>query len=640
MRREIVGRGVRYRRSAAIAALLFLSQLWQTAAQEVPESIIEIAEQMAEECPESSVEELLEIIGEMARNPLDLNRASREEMEKCLILSKFQIESIIAYRKESGSIGSFTELSFVDGFTEELVRKLSLLLKVGNNRESTARKLRYELRSRYKQKFEEDGASCYGRFGMEYGSFSAGFTLESDAGEKLRPDYLPDFASFFARFSTQNRTERALIANVVIGDYSARFGQGLVLWKAFPMTVTGMPASIMKKDYGITPYRSSDENNFFRGAALSVNLGRKSCISLFASANGVDARITDDGYTSIVTDGLHRTETELAKRDAMREYVAGGNYSVTGEYFKCGFTAAFYFYDQLNARKISDYNRYQMYDGIWGNVGIDAAFSINHFRVFAEIASDIEAAFAAIAGVIWSPSYSFESSLQIRHYPKDYIATHAGASSSLSTCSNQEGVSAAVRYIMGKWDCSANCDCSYYPWARFRVPESSSMIKAVLRGDRTGEKTQLKLQGAYSYKSHGNVNRYNLRSAFKIEAGHGMTFETRVDAVCIISDDNSSGFSVLQDFSYGTPNGKYSFSARFMRFWVDKYDSRIYVYEKDLPLSFPVYCYYGNGYSAYMLVRLRLFNTLRLDIKYARVHYFNDTRVVSNQLKFSFVMNY
>jgi hypothetical protein len=55
------------------------------------------------------------------------------------------------------------------------------------------------------------------------GGFSGGFTMEKDPGEKLftgNPP-LPDFLSAHIAFSGSG-----LIRRIIVGDYSARFGQG------------------------------------------------------------------------------------------------------------------------------------------------------------------------------------------------------------------------------------------------------------------------------------------------------------------------------------------------------------------------------------------------------------------------------
>ena len=80
-----------------------------------------------------------------------------------------------------------------------------------------------------------------------------------------------------------------------------------------------------------------------------------------------------------------------------------------------------------------------MYDGLYGNLALSALYSMGHCRLFGEAALDLKGTPAALAGIVWSPSYNFENSLLLRAYPKEYIASHGGAYSSLSTVSNQYG---------------------------------------------------------------------------------------------------------------------------------------------------------------------------------------------------------
>ena len=195
---------------------------------------------------------------------------------------------------------------------------------------------------------------------------------------------------------------------------------------------------------GLKPYTSTDESNFFRGAGVTLALGAWRLTAL-ASRNAVDARISGDAYTSIATDGLHRTDTERAKRHAMHEWVTGLSVGRDFRQGRIGLTAAAYRYDKANGRRIYDYNRFQQYDGWWGNLGMDGYWHSQHWRLFGEVAVDARGAPACVSGAVWSPAYALEMSLLLRYYDKAYIATHAGAYSTLSTCSNQTGATLALR---------------------------------------------------------------------------------------------------------------------------------------------------------------------------------------------------
>ena len=153
----------------------------------------------------------------------------------------------------------------------------------------------------------------------------------------------------------------------------------------------------------------------------------------------------------------------------MHEWVAGGNASWDRGRWHVGVTAVGYGYDKANGRRVQDYNRFQQYDGAWGNLGVDVYGSLGSFRLFGEAALDAHGAPAVLAGGLWSPSYGFETNLLLRCYSPAYIATHAGAYSTLSSVSNQIGATYALQAILGRWTLRLNADAAWYPWKRYRV---------------------------------------------------------------------------------------------------------------------------------------------------------------------------
>ena len=414
-------------------------------AQVLPESVTALIEQLAEEG--SDAEALVRYYEGLLRSPLNLNAVSREQLEETRLLTLFQVESLMAWRDRYGGIRSAMELTLVEGFSPELVTELRPFLDFG---EPTPRNvLSQTYTAKFRKKWHQPGFSLTTKAVCEKPAWSVGAVVDNDPQERF-----PDFVSLSGRYK-----------GLYVGDFTARFGQGLVWWQAFPMNVFGAPSGVARRGAGVQEYRSTDEANFLRGAGYVHQTGRLTATA-FVSYNALDARIVDGKYTSIVTGGLHATETERAKRHTMHELAAGANVSYAFGRWRLGVTGAVYRYDKHNGRRIQDYNRYQQYDGLWGNLGFDWYGSLGSVRVYGEAAVDAHRAPAAIAGVLWSPSYGFETSLTLRCYAPSYIATHAGAWSSISSVSNQIGAAYAVLVIQGRWTVRANADVAWYPWKR------------------------------------------------------------------------------------------------------------------------------------------------------------------------------
>ncbi len=88
------------------------------------------------------------------------------------------------------------------------------------------------------------------------------------------------------------------------------------------------------------------------------------------------------------------------------------------------------------------------------------------------------------------------------------------------------------------------------------------------------------------------------------------------------------GIHIYQDirwnfFSFVTLNARYS------SFETADYNSRIYEFENDLPGTFSNYALYGKGSKWYLMLKLSLWKTLRIWIKYRNI-YFDDTEAIGS----------
>ncbi len=605
MWREIVGLERALIAIAIALAIFFCLALHCAAQPQLPHQIVSIIEDMASSDGEEAALELQLRYEEMLAFPLEINMLTRRQMEECGLLTPFQIESILDYRKEYGDILSLSELSLVDGFgpeTIELVRhffRFSSLQAIASPYVEESFSHRFSAKVRKKMKSE--GVSFTSKYKIEYGRrISAGLTLDSDAGEKLTSYYHPDFTSLHLAWSPREipiDKKKIRFRKVVIGDYVARFGQGLALWKAFPVSFFGTPSSLSKRGSAITPYTSTDESNFLRGAGVTFGSKDMEC-SLFASYNGVDARIVGDScYTSIITNGLHITDAERATRNSMHEYLFGSHFSYDFNRLQLGVTALCYGYDKCNARRIREYNRYQMYDGIWGNLALDLYSSWRSFRFFAEVAIDLRPAAALLCGLSWNPDYSLEMALMLRAYDKGYTATHAAAYSTLSGCYNQYGATASIKYIPSRgWMMHLSAEYSAYPWSRYRIDGPSWDSRArfdIMRESRNGSQLQLRLDWRHKSES-GTTLKGRLHT--KAALSQCWSLSARIEG-------GMKGFATYGELGFRSTDRRWDICARGTYYNTEDWKSRVYIYERGVPQSFSVENYYGKGWSWYFLMR-------------------------------------
>lgn len=554
--------------SVWVTLILFSFSFVARAQAVLPASVTAWIEQLSEEG--SATEALVHYYEELLQHPLNLNAASRLQLEETGLLTLFQVESLLAWRERYGAVRSETEWALVEGFSPEAVSQMHPFFSLGEPLPVQPATQSYSLK--FKKKWQQDGFSLTTKAQYASRDLSLGLVLDNDPKERF-----PDFISLTARYK-----------GFYVGDFTARFGQGLVLWKSFSLTAFGSPSVAPRRGSGLQEYRSAGESGYFRGAGWSGRTGPFTTTA-FVSRTPVDARIVDGRYTSIATDGLHATETERAKRHAMHEYVAGANVSLDRGRWHFGLTVAGYAYDQPNGRRVQEYNRYQQYDGVWGNLGFDWYGSLGSLRLFGEAAVDAHRAPAMLAGCLWSPAYGFETSLTLRCYAPAYIATHAGALSSISSVSNQIGGAWALQVIRGYWTLRGNADLAWYPWKRYRQEAGTWGFRGriqLLRSFPGGAEAEAQLVWS---------NRLKGRLRVSIPFGDNWQASLRADA-------NRGGVAGYADLRW-QPGRSWDISARMTLWRTEDWDSRIGFYERGVPESFSVENYAGKGIGAYLVVR-------------------------------------
>lgn len=590
-----------------LGTALFLLPGTMAGAQELPDGIVRLIEIHCENGG-GDPEALAEYLYGLMDNPLDLNRADREELEEFPLMTPFMTASLLEYREEFGMLASVAELSLVDGFDAEAVDMLLPFVVIGRQgaegrREGLRPGGKLLFRTRWKlerQEEEREGlpvpllARFEGHLGKKY---SLGFTLESDAGESG----FPDFYSFYIAVKDINISKdgRFSLKSAVAGDFSLRFGQGLVLWNSFSMSGISSPSAVVRRGGAVRPYASTDENNYFHGAGITFGFPYGIEASVFYSDNGQDAGIEGDYFVTKPEDGIHDSDASRAARNALREQVTGGNVSWRNDWLKLGATVAAYRYDRLDGRRKSYYNSHLRYDGWWGNASLDFMVSLRGLRIFGEAAMDKDADFAGIAGAVYPFSSSLEASVVFRYYSVDYIASHAGAYCR-SNCNNEHGVSAAMMWSpVSDVSMGASVEYTYYPFARYGVRFSSATLKGTWDCVwAVSEGHSLSFRASVSYDDGRDTRLFRLRAGYAYVHESGFETSVRVEG----SYAGDAGGLVYCGVGYRSPSGALRAFLRGTAFMTGSWDSRIYCYENDLPGSFSVPAYYGKGTGLYVML--------------------------------------
>ncbi len=642
-------------------------------AQEVPRPPVDvellIQELFGQQTDETTVdyEDVYETLLQYYRQPLDLNRASREELRSLWLLSESQIAALLQHIAANGKLVSLYELQSISHFDLLSIRRVLPFVTVQSQGQQGAlswpqrikRADNHSLLLRYDRTLQErrgytppEGRSLTryqgspDKFLVRYRlshpkDFSFGITAEKDAGEPFAwkvDQRLYGFDFYSAHAQLYNR---GAFKTIAVGDYQLQFGQGLLLSSGFSVgkgaeTIT----TVRRSQLGIRPHTSTLESNFFRGAA-ATHRWRRLETTVFYSNRRVDASaggaLPEDTTTFLLgglqTSGLHRTPTEIANRHRAREQVLGADvtYKNPTQTLSFGLTGLHTSYSMALQPRPELYNLYAFSGKSLAGVGVHYSYLWQNLNFFGETAWSSSKAVGTVNGVLASLSEKVEFSLLYRHYARNFQTMYGGAFGEGSRNQNESGLYTGLKLkFSNRWQLTAYYDRFSFPWLRYRVDAPSAGEEYLLRLQFMPARSTL-LYGQYQHERKGR-NESALTQALQTVSEYSthrflilldvnplanVRFRSRVQMSRFQQNGPAkTGYFMAQDVSW---ERKYTrLSARYALFDTDDYDTRQYAAEQDVLSAFSIPVFFGQGTRVYLLAQQRI--TRNIDA-WAKVSY-------------------
>lgn len=601
---------------------------------------------------------------ELTENPLNLNSVTKEELEKLPFLTALQIESILFYVYRFGPMHTIYELQLVDGLDMTDIRRMLPFVSVtdmGIQQEKlNLRKiLRYGRNETYirfdaglekKQGYSPDDSGEKAYSGSPYYNsvkykfhyrdrVAAGFTMEKDAGEPFPGKSGYDFYSLHMQLNRVGQFK-----TIVLGDYKASFGQGLVFGSGFGSGKSSYVMNAASRSTGLKKFSSTDEVNYLRGAGATLKLKGVE-VTAFYSGKYIDADTVSGTFTSVYRTGLHRTESEIDKKHTVTQQVGGLNVSYYYKNIQIGFTSA---YTSLNHRLEPDsalYNFNYFRGDKQLNIGVNYRLRWQKFLFFGETAWAGSKALATLNGCMFSPLTRVSLLALFRHYSPEYDTFFAYAFAEGSRVNNETGMYLAAEVRPYKnWRISAYADNYRSRWPRYGIDVPSYGKDYLILLEYTPRrnlsmlwriKTEKKLQNlsesttplATIIADEKSAARYQLTYSFG-----NFSFRNVIDGNMARQGDQpyTYGFMALQDMSYDFKKLPLSIDLRYLFFDAKAYDNRLYTYEKDVLYAFSIPALYGTGGRYYLNVRYEISKQLTLWFKIAQTVYTDDRETVGS----------
>ncbi len=606
-------------------------------------------EQLATEAENTDWEDELEELSHRMTDKLNLNTATRQQLEMFPFLSDIQVENLLAYVYIHGEMQTLYELQLVEELDKETIERLLPFVCVAPSRKevfpSLKRILNYgkhEATARFdvpfytRKGYEKSylGPSLYHslRYNFRYGDrLQVGVTGEKDAGEPffaLHDKQGYDYYSFYLLMKDCGRL-RAL----AVGNYKVSFGQGLVLGNGFGLGKTFSLTTVENKSEGFRKHSSSDEYNYFRGVGATVRLASRWQASAFYSHRRMDGVVKDGEITSIYKTGLHRTESEAAKKHAFVMQATGGNISYEGSHLSVGTTGVYYFFDRTYEPNLRKYARYNLRGNHFYNVGVDYKLRLGRFAWVGEAAKG-KRGYAFLNQLRYQAGGNYKVMLIHRFYSYDYWGMFAHSFGESSALQNENGwFLAAEASPFTRWRFFGAIDFFSFPWWKYRISRPSQGVDGMFQATFMPNE-QWSMYANYRFKRKerdvtGSGGK-NILPTYHHKARYRLSYAQGIWSLRTTFDYNhfsqpplqySQGWQVTQLCSVQLPFFPLSASLQGTYFHTDDYDSRVYAYEKGLLYTFYTPSFYGRGFRFSAHLRYDFREWLMLIAKFGQTIY-------------------
>lgn len=613
------------------------------------------------EYSEASYEELYDNLLDLQRNGININTATRQELESLPFLSEKQVMDILEYIHFHGALKSINELMSIESIDYSTRQLLQEFLYAGDKPEKGFPSLKnimtwgknelslYTKIPTYERAGDASNGDYLGytyKFWARY-SFSyaknvrIGIVASQDAGEPFFSQsnkYGFDQYSGFIQINGLGSVE-----SLIVGRYSVSAGMGLVMNNSFSLGKTAMLQDFGRQRNALRPHTSASENGYMQGAAATIRLSDAIRLTPFLSYRKTDATLNIDGsISSLIYTGYHRTISELNKKNNTSLTAGGMNVRWNLEDFSLGATAVFTHINRpLSPNKSATYKKIYPEGSNFFNASLNYSWLHYPFSVNGETAINANGAIATMNTLGWHLSQYVEVMGIYRFYSFNYYSLYANAFSEGGKTQNESGLYLGVRW-QPKYgiDIQAYTDLAYFAWPRYGVSQSSYAIDNVVSASyKTGNwllsgKYRLHLRQKDS-KSVANLS-WQTEHRLRISAewtGGGWTSRSQLDFTSVSSTSESSslsqGFMITENIGYDI--GKWQIFAGGKYFNTYGYDSRLYSYERAMPHTFSFPAYYGHGIRYSLVATWSPSPTLQFTSKAGITNYFDRSTISSGQ---------
>ena len=540
---------------------------------------------------EAPLESLQEDLLEIAANPINLNNTNANELSQLHFLSDQQIDAILLYQYQH-PFQEIYELQLIHCLKDYEIRNLLPFVYVG--------------------KADEDD-KLYFREVFHYAQHEMTLRLDARNIEDFEGD--PMYSKLRYRFNYQNRVQAGVTATmvtdngrlaigdrmdyggyiqlrdigpmktIVVGNYQANFGYGLVVGSPFKRGKSAYIQSTATTDEGLKKFSSvGDSYHYFHGLGATARI-KWADVSAFYS-------LRED------------------KKEEAWQHVVGANATARWKKLKVGVTGIETIKKptQNSSLKGREIGKDVIDKGV---IGANVRYNWGKVDVWGEVAASQgeKWGWGTIMGVRVNPIADLNLLAIYRYYSPEYENVYANALCSKTRVYDEHGGYIGLEYNRLKnWQLSVFGDVwkeGYETMAQADfVPQKDYKMHIRLRAKRKNE-----------------IDTYSFRWNTIWESGQ-WKLKTQMDGNMVYAKENwSYGWSLFQDVEYRLANMPIVLQLRAQAFDAREWNNRVYMYENDVLYAYSIPFVYGFGGRFWLNARYKINDTFSVYLRVSETIY-------------------
>ncbi len=580
-------------------------------------------------------------------NKINLNTATKSQLQASQLFSDIQINALLEHIEKNGALINIYELQSIKEFNLAFIHYILPYVNTASdmtekyfNIKECFKYGKHELVLSSQRVIEEqqgfklisdsvkqlkpnsyylgDPYRQFLKYRFQYNQqVSVGFSAEKDAGELFYTNSKLQGFDFYSGHIAIN--DVSVFKQIIVGDYQAKFGQGLTLYKGFAFNRSTQPMSSKRNLQGLSPYYSMDEMLFFRGIATKFELKHFS-ISTMLSHKNIDAgvinadsinRVGEPYFTQFQLGGYHNTQLLLQNKHTVQESIFANNVSFDKRNLHIGSTMHYTKFDKRYEPNTYYYNQFAFIGNSQFIIGTDYNWVYYNVNLYGEIALNPKFNKAFCQGMIVALDHGITLSAHYRQFDKEFNNLHANAfAEKLNMNGGEEGLFVSAEFkVNAKHNIFVSADQYKLKWLGYNnkkpmqgtsfLTQYNFLPNKVSNMYFRWQHTTLYEDVIFTnYKNTIAIPKNQITFYINQQIHSDISFKTRLDYAHVQSYQNvfTSGVAFTQDLKFKKMHFPMSFTMRYVYFDVQNYLARIYVFEDDVLYSNAIPMLYNKGH--------------------------------------------